>query len=131
MKQEWKKEHTMESDSLSTFDQVMKDPRRRRKFEEEYRQLVLVEILIPILEKTEIPVRALAKAAGVSPTIIQDIKSGKKEGISYLTFLSILEALGYRAKIQITKFRRSRTRPRAPKRRQLARRSRRLRSLRY
>lgn len=104
----------MENNSFSTYDQLMRDPKRRRKFDEEYRQLVLVEILIPILEKSDIPVRTLAKMAGVSPTIIQDIKSGKKEGISYLTFLSILEALGYRAKIQVTKFRHPRTRPRLP-----------------
>jgi hypothetical protein len=102
----------MENEFLSTYDQMMKDPKRRHKFEEEYRQLVLVEILIPILEKSEIPVRTLAKAAGVSPTIIQEIKSGKKEGVSYQTFLAILEALGYKAKIQITKLRRPKVRSR-------------------
>ncbi len=114
----------MEHDSLSTFNRLMKDPKRRRKFEEEYRQLVLVEILIPILERSEIPVRTLAKTAGISPTIIQEIKTGKKEGISYLTFLSILEALGYKAKIQITKLQKPRIRSRPPKKRQQARRSR-------
>lgn len=118
----------MENDSLSTYNQLMKDPKRRRKFDEEYRQLVLVEILIPILEKSKIPVRTLAKAAGISPTIIQDIKSGKKEGISYLTFLFILEALGYRAKIQISKFRQPRTRSYLSKKRQKVRRPRKLRS---
>jgi DNA-binding Xre family transcriptional regulator len=116
----------MENETLPTYDQLMKDPKRRRKFEEEYQQLVLVEILIPILEKSQIPVRALAKIAGVSPTIIQDIKSGKKEGISYPTFLSILEALGYRAKIQITKSHRSnvRSRTQLTKQRQRVRKSR-------
>lgn len=98
----------MKNEPLSIYDQLMKDPKRRHKFEDEYRQLVLIEILFPILKKSEIPVRTLAKIAGVSPTIIQDIKSGKKEGISYPTFLSILEALGYRAKIQITKSRKLR-----------------------
>ncbi|MBI3508897.1 MAG: hypothetical protein HY069_04620 [Chlamydiia bacterium] len=119
----------MENDTLSTYDQLMKDAKRRRKFDEEYRQLVLVEILIPILEKSEIPVRTLAKAAGVSPTIIQEIKSGKKEGISYLTFLSILEALGYSARIQISKSRHPRIRrSRLPKKIQQPRRARKLRS---
>lgn len=93
----------MESEFLSTYDQLMKDPKRRHKFEEEYRQLIFAEILIPILEKSEMPVRTLAKAASVSPTIIQEIKSGEKEGISYQAFLAILEALGYKAKIHITK----------------------------
>lgn len=105
----------MEDEHLSTYDQCMQDPKRRSKFEEEYRRLVLVEILIPILEKSEIPVRTLAKAAGISPTIIQDIKSGTKEGISYSTFLSILEALGYKASIHITKKRETRAKPRPQK----------------
>jgi hypothetical protein len=120
----------MTNECLSTYDELMQDPKRRHKFEEEYRQLVLVEILIPILEKTETPVRTLAKAAGVSPTIIQDIKSGKKEGIAYPTFLAILEALGYKAKIQITKCRSPRKSRLLPKKRQQTIRSRRSKSLR-
>jgi DNA-binding Xre family transcriptional regulator len=95
----------MESNGLSTYDELVQDPKRRERFEEEYQRLVLVEVLIPLLEKTEISVRVLAKMAGLSPTVIQDIKSGKKEGISYSTFLSILEALGYKANIRITKVR--------------------------
>mgnify|MGYP000349547405 CR=1 FL=1 len=79
----------MENETLSTYELFMQDPNRRSQFEEEYRKLVLVEILIPLLEKSNTPVRVLAKAAGILPTVIQDIKSGKKEGISYSTFLSI------------------------------------------
>ena len=101
----------MENDQLSTYDKCMLDPKRRQKFEEDYQKLVLVEILMPLLEKSEMPVRILAKEAGISPTIIQDIKSGKKEGISYATFLSILEALGYRANIRVTKVRKIKPKP--------------------
>jgi len=99
------KDHIMENEELSTYDRLMRDPKRRQKFEDEYQKLVLVEILIPILTKSEVPVRLLAKAAGVSPTTIQDIKSGKKEGISYATFVAILEALDYKASIRVHKFR--------------------------
>lgn len=101
MRNVWKKGPIMIDDSLSTYDRLMQDPHRRQKFEEGYQKFILVEILIPLLKKSEIPVRALAKAAGVSPTIIQDLKSGKKEGISYPTFLCIVEALGYRATLQV------------------------------
>jgi len=119
----------MESDELSTYDQLMQDPKRKQKFDEEYQRLVLVEILIPLLEKSEVPVRALAKLAGISPTIIQDIKSGKKEGISYSTFLSILEALGFRANICITRVQRAKTRTYSRrKKRPLAKRKRRSRA---
>lgn len=94
---------TMSDKPISTYDRIMKDPKRRFKFEQEYRKFVLVDILIPLLEKSKISVRALAHAAGVSPTVIQDIKSGKKEGISFTTFMSILEALGYSATIRINR----------------------------
>ena len=93
----------MSDKPISTYDRIMKDPKRRFKFEQEYRKFVLVDILIPLLEKSQISVRALAHAAGVSPTVIQDIKSGKKEGISFTTFMSILEALGYSATIRINR----------------------------
>jgi hypothetical protein len=98
----------MAHDSLSTYEQLMQDPKRRQKFEEGYQKFVLVEILIPLLENSEVPVRVLAKAAGVSPTVIQEIKSGRKEGISYPTFLAIVGALGYQATLQV-KRRRSTT----------------------
>lgn len=104
----------MNNKPLSTYDRMMKDPKRRLKFEHEYRKFVLVEILIPLLEKSKLSVRVLADAAGISPTIIQDIKSGKKEGISFSTFIAILKALGYNATIQVNKTRRrSRLLPRS------------------
>lgn len=93
----------MIDDFLSTYDLLMQDPKRRQKFEEDYRKFILVEILIPLLEKSDMPVRSLAKVAGVSPTVIQDIKSGKKEGISYVTFISLVEALGYQATLRVTR----------------------------
>ncbi len=112
---------TMNEKPISTFDRIMKDQKRRFKFEQEYRKFILVDILIPLLEKSKISVRALAHAAGVSPTIIQDIKSGKKEGISFPTFMSILEALGYSATIRVDKERRS-TRKRSQTRSHIQRR---------
>ena len=96
----------MNDKALSTYDRIMQDPKRRFTFEQEYRKFVLVEILIPLLEDCTMPIRTLAQAAGISPTVVQDIKSGKKESISFSTFLSILEALGYQATIHIDRQRR-------------------------
>lgn len=105
------RELTMSDKALSTYDRMMQDPKRRFKFEQEYRKFVLVEILIPLLQDCKIPVRTLADTAGISPTVIQEIKSGKKEGVSFSTFLAIIEALGYKATIQIDRERkRSRSR---------------------
>ena len=116
MRNESMRDLIMNDKPLSTYDRIMKDPKRRLKFEHEYRKFVLVEILIPLLEKSKASVRALADAAGVSPTVIQDIKSGKKEGVSFSTFISILKALGYNATIQIDKAPRKSSRIRSQRR---------------
>lgn len=100
----------MKKNKLSSFDRLMQNPNRREQFDEKYRGLVLVEILIPLLEKSKFSVRELGKKAHLSPTVIQDIKSGKKESISFSTFLSILEALGYSAVLEVTKEKTSRQR---------------------
>jgi hypothetical protein len=47
-------------------------------FEQEYQELLISELLIAAMEKDDLSVRRLAKAAGVSPTIIQELKSGKR-----------------------------------------------------
>jgi DNA-binding Xre family transcriptional regulator len=88
---------------FSTFDRIMQDPKRRYKFEQEHQKFVLVETLIPLLDECKISVRALADSAGISPTVIQDIKSGKKDGIAFSTFLNLIEALGYQATIRVNK----------------------------
>ncbi|HSW72066.1 MAG TPA: helix-turn-helix transcriptional regulator [Chlamydiales bacterium] len=79
---------------LSTFDRSMQNSARREQFDEKYRGFVFVEVLISLLEKSKFSVRELAKNAQLSPTVIQDIKSGKKDSISFSTFRSILQALG-------------------------------------
>jgi DNA-binding Xre family transcriptional regulator len=43
----------------------------------------------------QISVRKLASAAGVSPTIIQGLKSGSKTNITIDTLSKILDAVGY------------------------------------
>lgn len=80
---------------LSTFDRLMLNPARKEQFDEKYHGYVLVEVLIPLLEKSKFSVRELTKNAHLSPIVIQDIKSGKKDSISFSTFLSVLQALGY------------------------------------
>lgn len=79
--------------SQSTYDLLMQDPKRRQKFEKKYRSFVQVEILIPLLQKSKMSAKILAKKANVSPTLIEAIKSGKKEEISFSLFSSILKAL--------------------------------------
>ena len=57
----------------STFDRMMKDPEPRKNFEEGYREFLISELLLALMEEDDISVRKLAKEAGVSPKLIQDI----------------------------------------------------------
>ena len=57
-------------------------PKQRKEFFEEYRELLLSELLLAAMEQDEISVRKLAKLAGVSPTIVQAMRSGTKKDFS-------------------------------------------------
>ena len=91
--------------TISTFDRLMNDPERKKQFDEGYKEFLLSELLLSIMEEDEISVRALAKEAGVSPTVIQDIRSGKKDNITLKKFSDIMKSLGY--KLYVKKGRKS------------------------
>lgn len=81
----------------STFEEFMeaKSPRQRKKFEEGYKELALSELILALMERDEISVRKLAKIAGVSPTIVQEMRSGLKKNYSLESFYKILKTLGF------------------------------------
>ena len=81
---------------LSTFDKLMQDPEWKAGFEKGYEKFLLSEFLIEAMEENKISVRKLAKKAVVSPTLIQNIRSGKRSNISLNTLSPILSALHYK-----------------------------------
>jgi DNA-binding Xre family transcriptional regulator len=78
----------------STYDRMMKDPKRKERFEEKYTQFLLSEIILGLMEQEKISVRALAKSVGISPAVIQDIRSGKRKNITVKNLIGIVAALG-------------------------------------
>jgi hypothetical protein len=85
----------------TTFDKyISSNPQEREKFEREYADFLLSEFVLEKMEEDKLSIRALAKKAGVSPTIIQKIRSKDAEKINYRTFSSVLNSLGYRIKIE-------------------------------
>jgi len=85
----------------TTFDKYIKtNPHEREKFDREYADFLLSEFVLEKMEQEQISVRALAKKAGVSPTIIQKIRSKDAEKINYRTFSSVLNSLGYKINIE-------------------------------
>lgn len=81
---------------LSTYEEFVQSmtAKQRKAHEEGYRKFVLSELLLAIMENDSVSVRKLAKEAGISPAIIQGIRSGEKQNITTQSFFKILQALG-------------------------------------
>ena len=80
----------------STYDKLIESmtPKEKKEFEQGYKEHLLSELLIALMNQDGISVRRLAKAAGISPSLIQGIRSGEKENITMRSFLRIMKALG-------------------------------------
>ena len=80
---------------MSTYDRIMQDPKRRKAYQKEYKEFILSELLLALMENDGISIRKLAKAAGISPGVIQDIRSGKQKDIRLTKFKNIVQTFGY------------------------------------
>jgi len=80
----------------STYEEFISDPIRKAEFDKEYNEFLLSEFILEEMEKENISVRALAKKAGVSPTIIQKIRSKNASRINFRTFTNVIHTLGYK-----------------------------------
>lgn len=84
----------------STYDQIALDPKRKNRIKKEYQELLISEILCAAMQKDAISVRKLAADAGISPTIIQELKTGKRTNITLATFNRVLNAIGYQVSFE-------------------------------
>jgi predicted transcriptional regulator len=85
----------------TTFDKyINNDPKQKALFEKEYNEFLLSEFILEKMEEENLSVRAFAKKAGVSPTIIQKIRGNDAEKINFRTFTNVLNTLGYRINIE-------------------------------
>ena len=85
----------------TTFDKfVNNNPKRKEKFDKEYNEFLLSEFVLEKMESEHISVRTLAQKAGVSPTVIQKIRSENAEKINFRTFTNVINSLGYRINIE-------------------------------
>jgi len=70
-----------------------KSPQGRAAYEKELHEFIISELVLAIMNKRDLSVRRLAQMADISPTIVQDIRSGKKHNLNLDTFIKILEAM--------------------------------------
>jgi len=89
--------------SKSTVERFLENPEQKKIFDKEHNEFLLSELIIALMEEDLISVRKLAQAAGVSPTVIQSIRSGKKKNLTLSTVASIANALGYTATLTLKK----------------------------
>lgn len=85
----------MKKKSKSTYEKFIEDDEQRLLLDQEYRDLLVSELLIAAMQEDQLSVRRLASAAGVSPTIVQELRSGAKKNIRLDTLSKILDAVGY------------------------------------
>lgn len=83
----------------STFEREMENPRLKKAFDESYREFLLSEAILTMMEGKK-SVRKLAKAARLSPTTIQNVRSKKQDDIRVKSLISISKECGYRVVLQ-------------------------------
>ena len=85
----------------TTFDKfITNNPSEKDLFEQEYNDFILSEFVLEKMEQENISVRTLAQKAGVSPTVIQKIRSRQSERINFRTFSTVLKTLGYKIRLE-------------------------------
>lgn len=86
----------------STTDKFIESMKSKEKkaFDEEFKELLLSEMILAAMEEDHVSVRRLAKLAGVSPTIIQSMRSGIKKDFNMGSFFKVLRGLGFKVLIE-------------------------------
>jgi hypothetical protein len=86
----------MNKKRTSTVDQFMKSlsPAERKAMENDYQELLLSELILAVMEQDNLSVRRLAQLAGVSPTIVQAMRTGAKKDFSMQSFFKVLKGMG-------------------------------------
>ena len=85
----------MKRKAKSTYEEFIKNKKQKKILDKEYREFLISELLLAAMEEDHISIRKLAKEAGVSPSLIQDLRTGKKDNLTFRSFSNIIDALGY------------------------------------
>lgn len=73
----------------------MKNASFKKKFDKAYQEFLLSELMHTLMDNDNKSVRKLAKEVGLSPTVIQKLRSGKQEDMKLKNFVNISHACGY------------------------------------
>lgn len=86
----------------STVEKLIESMSQKEKkaFDKEFKELLLSEMILAAMEEDHVSVRRLAKLAGVSPTVIQSMRSGIKRDFNTGSFFKVLRGLGFKVFIE-------------------------------
>ena len=87
----------------TTFEREMAKEGFRISFEKQYKQLVFSELLIAFMSKNKLSVRLLAKQVGISPSVIQEVRSGRHTNLTLNNLQKIIGVFGAELNIKIGK----------------------------
>jgi len=79
----------------TTFEELMEDPERKKRFDKEYNQFLLSEFLLDAMRERKMSENKLAKISGIPLNVINDIKETKHISLTLDTVSSLLGSLGY------------------------------------
>lgn len=80
----------------STLEREFKNLKFKKLFGKSYRQLLLSELIIALMNNDQKSVRQLANAINLSPTTIQKLRSGEQQDIKMSNFINIAHQCGYK-----------------------------------
>ncbi len=80
----------------STFEEYFESmtPAQRKKYDEGFRSLALSEMILAAMQDDEVAAKKLAKMAGVSPTIVQEICAYRK-AFDIKSIFKVIDSLGF------------------------------------
>lgn len=80
----------------STYEKHLESltSKQKKSFDEGLKEFALSELILALMERDEVSVRKLAEIAGVSPTVVQAMRSGVKKDFTMQSFFKILKGLG-------------------------------------
>lgn len=85
----------MSKKQMSTLERKLQNPEFREVFEKEYEEFAFSELLLAMMEEDEVSVRELAKMAGISPSIVQKLRTGEQKDLKMSNFMNIAKQFGY------------------------------------
>ena len=73
----------------------MENPQWKADFDKGYEGFLLSEFICEQMDSSGVSVRELAKKANVSPTTIQNMRSGNADNVRLKILLSVIHELGF------------------------------------